>query len=634
MINASALSLQRGGKTLLEDCQFAVFPGHKVGIVGRNGTGKSSLFALLKGEISSDQGTLQFPADWRLASVAQETPALDQAAIEYVIDGDAPFRDIQRQLAIAEAENDGAKVGELHGEMDAIGGYQIQARAASLMAGLGFTSEQLSTPVSAFSGGWRMRLNLAQALISRADLLLLDEPTNHLDVDAIYWLESWLKSFAGTVMVISHDRDFLDNVVGQILHLSHHQLTSYSGGYSAFEAQYAEQLAQQQSAYQKAQAMRQHLQSYVDRFRYKASKARQAQSRLKAIERLNVQAPIAAESGLQFQFRAADQLPNPLMQLRDVKVGYGDTTILHQIKLNLVPGTRMGLLGKNGAGKSTLIKLLAQQLAPQAGECVPSKGLKLGYFSQHQLEILDMQASPLQHVRRLDSQLSEQAGRDYLGQFGFSGEMATGSIAHFSGGEKARLALALVVYQKPNLLLLDEPTNHLDLSMREALIHALQSYEGALILVSHDRHLLRTCVDEFYRVADGTVEYFDGDLDAYQQWLQQPISTPSEAPTEASPKTDRKAQKRLEAEFRKKTQPLRRQATEQEQQMARLAEALQTVETELADQSIYHSDQKPRLQRTLEQQRSLQQALAEAEEQWLAAEERLQEMQAEFESQQ
>ena len=627
MIRAEAITLLRGGDVLFEDSDLQVFPGHRVGLVGRNGCGKSSLFAMLRGELSADSGNIHLPADWRIASVAQDTPALDKSAIDYVMDGDTEFRQLEAQLAQAESDNNGEAIAHCHDKLASIGAYDIQPRTASLMAGLGFTQEQLQQPVKAFSGGWRMRLNLAQVLIARADLMLLDEPTNHLDVDAIFWLESWLKQYDGTLLLISHDRDFLDSVTTDITHIEHKKLNSYRGNYSQFERQRAEHMAQQQSEYEKAQVMRQHLQAYVDRFRYKASKAKQAQSRLKAIEKLPNQAPLRAESGIDFHFLTPEKLPNPLLTLRDAKAGYGDTTILEQIKLNLVPGTRLGLLGRNGAGKSTLIKLLAGELEPMAGERLVNPGLSIGYFAQHQLETLDLAATALLHLQRIDKQATEQKLRDFLGNFGFSGDQATRSVEPMSGGEKARLALALIIYQRPNLLLLDEPTNHLDLGLRDALVAALQEYEGALIVVSHDRHLLRTTVDEFCLVADGKAETFDGDLDAYHDWLQQQAANDKRSEQPATrQRDDRKQQKRKEAEARQKTKPLRQQIEKAEKNIHSLELTLADIHEQLSDSSLYDDANKAKLQKLLDQQAQAQKDLQQQENLWMTAEEELAEL--------
>ncbi|CAI8156448.1 MAG: putative ABC transporter ATP-binding protein YheS [Pseudidiomarina mangrovi] len=499
-----------------------------------------------------------------------------------------------------------------------------------MLDGLGFSQEQINQPVAAFSGGWRMRLNLAQALIARADLLLLDEPTNHLDVDAIFWLEDWLKRFPGTLIVISHDRDFLDAVAEQIIHIDHQTATSYSGNYSSFERQLSERLAQQQAQFDKEQAQRKHLQAYIDRFRYKASKARQAQSRIKALERLTSAAPLLAESGFQFSFREPLALPNPLLTLARVQAGYGDKVVLRDIKFNLVPGSRIGLLGRNGAGKSTLVKLLAGELKAQAGVLELSSGVRLGYFAQHQLELLDVNASPLLHLQRLDEQASEQQLRDFIGGFGFSGDQALSQVGPMSGGEKARLVLALIVYQRPNLLLLDEPTNHLDSTMREALVYALQDYQGAMVIVSHDRHLLRTTVDEFYLVANQQVQPFAGDLDDYHDWLKQHVAQPlltSAAQNANAP--SRKDEKREAAQRRQALKPLKDALQKAEQTMTKHEQALAVVTAQLGDNDIYHADRKAQLTQLLAQQAQLQQQLEQAELVWMDAAEALQQAEAE-----
>lgn len=625
MISIRGMALMRGGNVLLQNTDITIFPGHHVGVVGRNGTGKSSLFALLRGELQVEQGECDVPKQWRIASVKQETPGLDQAALDYVLDGDTELRALEDQLKQAEEQDDGHAIGRLHDQLATIGAYEAPARAASLLAGLGFSDEQFQQPVKAFSGGWRMRLNLAQALIARADLLLLDEPTNHLDVDAIFWLEDWLQRFPGTLLLISHDRDFIDAVCQQIIHIEQQTATSYNGNYSSFERQYAEQIAQQQAQFEKEQAQRKHLQKYIDRFRYKASKAKQAQSRIKALERLSASAPLVANSQFQFQFRPPEQLPNPLLTLDEVQAGYGDTVILQSIKFNLVPGSRIGLLGRNGAGKSTLVKLLAGELKPQQGSLQLNSGIKLGYFAQHQLELLDSNATPIQHIQRLNAQATEHQLRDFLGSFGFSGDQATRRVAPMSGGEKARLVLAIIVYQKPNLLLLDEPTNHLDSVMREALVYALQDFEGAMVIVSHDRHLLRTTVDEFFLVANAQVQPFDGDLDAYHEWLQSQQKTsvqPQENPS--APKLDRKAEKREAAERRQRLKPFKDAVAKYEKEVHKHEQALAKINDKLADDSLYDAENKPQLTELLQQQATLQQALGQAEEQWMAAEEALQ----------
>lgn len=634
MIVFSSLQIRRGTRVLLDNATVTVNPGQKVGLVGKNGCGKSTLLALLKGEIAADGGSYTFPSNWALAWVNQETPALDVPAIEYVIDGDREFRQLESELQLANDNNDGHAIAILHGKLDAIDAWTIGSRAASLLHGLGFSNEQQQNPVRAFSGGWRMRLNLAQSLVCRSDLLLLDEPTNHLDLDAVIWLERWLKSYPGTLILISHDRDFLDPIIGKILHIEQQTINEYSGNYSSFERQRSTKLAQQQSLYQHQQEKVAHLQSYIDRFRAKASKAKQAQSRIKMLERMELIAPAHVDNPFSFSFCEPESLPNPLLRMEKVSAGYGDKVILQSIKLNPVPGSRIGLLGRNGAGKSTLIKLLAGTLEPLSGEIGLAKGIKLGYFAQHQLEFLRADESPLQHLSRIAPRVSEQQLRDYLGGFGFQGDTVSEVTARFSGGEKARLVLALIVWQRPNLLLLDEPTNHLDLDMRQALTEALIDFAGALVVVSHDRHLLRSTTDDLYLVHDGQVEPFAGDLDDYQQWLSD-----LQKQQDAAPKQDngnsaqaRKNQKRREAEFRSQTQPLRKQIAKLEQQMDKLAAELATVEQQLADPALYDISWKAQLTECLQKQTQTKSALEETEMIWLETLQQLEQLTQAFES--
>ncbi|WP_422529187.1 ABC transporter ATP-binding protein [Serratia fonticola] len=637
MIVFSSLQIRRGTRVLLDNATATVNPGQKVGLVGKNGCGKSTLLALLKGEIAADGGSYTFPNNWALAWVNQETPALEVPAIEYVIDGDREFRQLEAELQVANDNNDGHAIATLHGKLDALDAWTIRSRAASLLHGLGFTNEQLQSPVRAFSGGWRMRLNLAQALVCRSDLLLLDEPTNHLDLDAVIWLERWLKSYQGTLVLISHDRDFLDPIVDKILHIENETINEYTGNYSSFERQRVTKLAQQQSLYQSQQEKVAHLQSYIDRFRAQATKAKQAQSRIKMLERMELIAPAHVDNPFTFSFRQPESLPNPLLRMEKVSAGYGDKVILQSIKLNLVPGSRIGLLGRNGAGKSTLIKMLAGTLEPLSGEIGLAKGIKLGYFAQHQLEFLRADESPLQHLSRIAPRVLEQQLRDYLGGFGFQGDKVTEITERFSGGEKARLVLALIVWQRPNLLLLDEPTNHLDLDMRQALTEALIDFEGALVVVSHDRHLLRSTTDDLYLVHDGQVEQFEGDLDDYQQWLSD--LQKQQAQQDAAPKQDngnsaqaRKDQKRREAEFRTQTQPLRKQIAKLEQQMDKLSAELAAVEEQLADSALYDISRKADLTACLQKQSQAKSALEETEMTWLDAQEQLETLTQAFES--
>ncbi|MBZ6067947.1 ABC transporter ATP-binding protein [Aeromonas schubertii] len=634
MIVASEVELIRGGRKLLDGASATIHPGHKVGLVGKNGCGKSTFFALIRGELTLDAGSCSVPSGWQIAGVAQETPALECSALDYVIDGDREYRALEARLKAAEAADDGMQVAELHGQLDTIGAWSIRARAAELLHGLGFGDEQLASPVRSFSGGWRMRLNLAQALLCRSDLLLLDEPTNHLDLDAVIWLEKWLKSYQGTLILISHDRDFLDAVVGRIIHIENGRLNEYTGGYSDFELQRAEQLAQQQSMFEKQQREIAHMQSYVDRFRYKASKARQAQSRLKAMERMEKILPAHADSEFSFEFRDPAALPTPLIAMENLSAGYGDKVILEKIKLNLVPGSRIGLLGRNGAGKSTFIKMLAGSNAPLSGKLEVSAGVSIGYFAQHQLETLRLDDSPLDHLVRLAPDKPEQELRNYLGSFGFHGDKALDKVAPFSGGEKARLVLALITWQRPNLLLLDEPTNHLDLEMRHALTLALQGFEGAMVVVSHDRHLLRTTTDDFYLVHGGRVEAFDGDLDDYHKWLgeqdKEASARPADAPASANSALARKDQKRREAEFRQATRPLRQKLEKLEASMEKLQGKLGEIESQLADPAIYEESAKGRLSALLKSQGPLKEELEGVELEWMSLSEELETMEQAF----
>ena len=630
MIVFSSLQIRRGVRVLLDNATATINPGQKVGLVGKNGCGKSTLLALLKNEISADGGNFTYPGNWQLAWVNQETPALSEPALDYVIDGDREYRKLEAELNAANERNDGHAIATVHGKLDAIDAWTIRSRASSLLHGLGFSNEQLERPVSDFSGGWRMRLNLAQALICRSDLLLLDEPTNHLDLDAVIWLEKWLKSYQGTLILISHDRDFLDPVVDKIIHIEQQNMFEYTGNYSSFERQRATRLAQQQAMYESQQQRVAHLQSFVDRFKAKASKAKQAQSRIKMLERMEMIAPAHVDNPFHFSFREPESLPNPLLKMEKVSAGYGDRIILDSIKLNLVPGSRIGLLGRNGAGKSTLIKLLAGELNPVSGEIGLAKGIKLGYFAQHQLEFLRADESPIQHLARLAPQEMEQKLRDYLGGFGFQGDKVTENTERFSGGEKARLVLALIVWQRPNLLLLDEPTNHLDLDMRQALTEALIEFEGALVVVSHDRHLIRSTTDDLYLVHDGKVEPFDGDLEDYQQWLtdvQKQENQPEEPTKEnANSAQARKDQKRREAELRTQTQPLRKEIARLEKEMEKLNATLAAVEEKLGDSGLYDQSRKAELTDCLQTQAKTKSNLEECEMAWLDAQEQLEAM--------
>lgn len=641
MIQISELTLMRGTKELLEKASATIYPGHKVGLIGANGCGKSSLFALLRGELHPDSGDCQLPKNWQIVSVAQETPASSRTALDYVVDGNLHYRQLEKQLAQAEAEHDGEKIALIHGQLEHAGAYDMESRASVILAGLGFSHEKIQNPVSDFSGGWRMRLNLAQALLCHSDLLLLDEPTNHLDLDAVIWLERWLSRYTGTLILISHDKSFLDSTVGEIVSVEHQKLISYTGNYAAFEKQRAERLRLQDLEFQKQQAKVAHLESFINRFKAKASKAKQAQSRIKQLEKMEDLLPAHAQSQFSFEFFMPPKLPNPLVKMEEVKVGYDETVIIDSLHLNLVPGSRIGLLGRNGAGKSTLIKLLANEKKPMSGDYMTSAGLRIGYFAQHQLEFLRPDDSAIDHLFRLDKTATEQTLRDYLGGFGFHGEQALGKVAPMSGGEKARLVLALLVYQKPNLLLLDEPTNHLDLEMRHALNMALQSFEGAMVLVSHDRFLLSSVCDDFYLVDSGKVQAFNGDLDDYRNWLLKDASASksenknnnSSTQSVETPKVDRKLQKRLEAEFRQQTSGLRKTVEASEKKMQSLTQVLEKLETSLADPDLYTEENKAKMKQLLGEQADAKGQLEDVEMNWLDAQEQLEAKKTEFEEQ-
>jgi len=634
MIRLQNLTLQRGPQRLLEGAELTLHAGQKVGLIGANGAGKSSLFALLRGELGPDAGDCQIPPDWRIAHMRQEVDDLTRPAVAYVLDGDQQLRAIQAQLEVAELGHDGVALARLHGELDAAGGYTADSRARKLLAGLGFASEQMELAVGSFSGGWRMRLNLAQALMCPSDLLLLDEPTNHLDLDAILWLEDWLKSYPGTLLLISHDRDFLDAVVEHVAHLEQQKLTLYRGGYSAFERARAERLAQQQQAFEKQQAQRAHMESFIRRFKAQATKARQAQSRIKALERLEELAPAHVDSPFDFRFREADKVSSPLLDMAEVSLGYGSRTVLAKVKLQLVPGARIGLLGPNGAGKSTLIKTLAGELEPLGGRLQRGENLAIGYFAQHQLDSLDPKASPLLHLQRLAATEREQVLRDFLGGFDFRGARCDEPVVNFSGGEKARLALALIAWEKPNLLLLDEPTNHLDLEMRLALTMALQDFEGAVLVVSHDRHLLKSTTDEFLLVADGHIQAFDGDLEDYARWLLEFRSrqqAPQQQEDEPLDRTDKRAQRQAAAALRQQLAPFRKKAELLEKALGELHASLAVVEARLADSALYEAARKEELRLALAEQAQLKVRESELEEQWLEALETLESLQQQLE---
>jgi ATP-binding cassette subfamily F protein 3 len=619
MITLSNIVLRRGPHILLENINWTIYHKQHIGIIGANGCGKSSLFAMLLGQLQADGGDFDMPRQLRVGHVAQETPALAKSALEFVLDGDEELRHLESELLQAEHDNDGEKIGALHQRMSEIDGYSAIARAAQLMDGLGFQHHEQQKPVSAFSGGWRVRLNLAHTLMSRADILLLDEPTNHLDLDAVLWLEQWLKKFPGTLLIISHDRDFLDSIVDHIAHIQNKNMKLYAGNYSAFERQLAAHLMLQQAAFEKQQRQIAHLQSFVDRFKAKASKARQAQSRMKALDRMEVVSAVQINSPFQFHFREPKNYPTPLIALEDVSIGYQDNIILPHVNFSISPKDRIGLLGPNGAGKSTFIKLLAGQTQPSTGTYTAGNGLKIGYFAQHQIDHLELQATPLQHLKKLAPTTREADLRSYLGSFGFSGNRVLEAVENFSGGEKSRLALALLIWQQPNLLLLDEPTNHLDMEMRNALSMALQEYEGAMIIVSHDRFLVRSTVDQLMIIAAGKLSSFEGDLDDYQDWLMNFRRENNSAPPTEKTGMSRKEQRQQNAQERNQRQPLLANIKKLENELDKLQKQATSLELILADETLYEEVNKTKLQDYLRQQATLKQHLETVEQDWLTA---------------
>nr|WP_275299329.1 ATP-binding cassette domain-containing protein [Achromobacter xylosoxidans] len=624
------MTLRRGTKVLLDDAEFVVHPGERVGIVGKNGAGKSSLFALLTGALDLDAGNLALPAGWRIASVEQELHADDRPAREFVIDGDTPLRALQARRAEL-TDDQGTQIAEVEAALVEAGAWSAASRAEQLLAGLGFKPAEWAQPVASFSGGWRMRLALARALMAPSELLLLDEPTNHLDLDAMLWLEKWLAAYPGTVMLISHDTEFLDAVAKSILHFDHAKLVRYRGGYGDFLTQRAERLRQTNIAYERQTREAARLQGFIDRFKAKASKAKQAQSRVKALARMQVLAPLHAEAGIDIRIPSPEQVPDPLLTLEHLSAGYtdaagNDVPILRDVTLMVRAGSRVGVLGANGAGKSTLIKTLAEELPVQAGERRASRGLAIGYFHQHQLDMLDVDSTPLAHLARLSPETREQELRNYLGGFGFSGDTVNSKVGPMSGGEKARLALSLIVWQKPNLLLLDEPSNHLDVETREALAAALAEFGGSMLLVSHDRHLLRTTVDSFWIVADGAVREFDGDLEDYRDWLAaRNAGERAEAARENAENgeavVDRKAQRRAEAEQRQRLsalrKPLEAKLAKVEAEMEKLRAKLQALDAVIADPDLYSDARRAERQKVMAEHGEHGKRMETLEEQWL-----------------
>ncbi len=638
MIRIDHLTLMRGARVLLDDVSLMIHDRQRVGFIGANGSGKTSLFALLRGELLAEKGDVFMPTNTVMAHVAQETPSGEISALDYVMNGDAELREVETALTRLQqttqhSEQEGQELAEWHHRYEAIGGYGAKARASELLAGLGFAHEEHENPVNAFSGGWRMRLNLAQALMCRSDILLLDEPTNHLDLDAVMWLEEWLRRYPGTLLLITHDRDFLDNIVNVIVHFDQCQLKTYRGNYAQFEHERAATLAVQQAAHEKQQRTMAHLQHFVDRFRYKATKAKQAQSRLKQLEKMTRIAAAHVDSPFSFAFAPSDSHARQLVRLEQATLGYENQgkrhVVLNHVECAILSDTRIGLLGVNGAGKSTLIKSLTARLPLLGGERHSARDLRIGYFAQHQLDTLDSESSALEHMQRLDSNAREQALRNFLGGFAFRGDQVTQPVATFSGGERARLALALIVYQKPQMLILDEPTNHLDIDMREALTEALQAFNGALIVVAHDRYLLSATVDTFWLVEHGKVAPFDGDLEDYRQHTLSRTTwhdaEEKNEPAKAHEKTseERKAQKRQQAEQRQQRAPLLKKQKTMEEKMARLTEQKNALENWLASPEAYQEENKTRLTESLAQQRELAQEIQELEHAWLELEETL-----------
>ncbi|NIC42759.1 ABC-F family ATP-binding cassette domain-containing protein [Aquabacterium sp. A08] len=650
MITLRNVTLRRGTKVVLDQATVTINPGEKAALVGRNGAGKSSLFALLQGQLHEDGGDFHWPRQWQLAQVAQDMPETDQPCTAFVIEGDTRLLTAQREVAQAEASGDGYAIAHAHTALHDAGAHDAPARAQALLLGLGFQVHELERPVNSFSGGWRMRLQLARALMCPSDLLMLDEPTNHLDLDALVWLESWLKRYEGTLLVISHDREFLDAVTQVTLHIDHGQLTRYGGNYSRFEDMRAEQMGQQQAAFARQQDKIAHLQKFIDRFKAKATKAKQAQSRVKALERMEKIAPVLADADFSFEFQEPAQLPNPMLNLRDAAFGYraegGDTVIVRDVTRSVQAGQRLGILGANGQGKSTFVKTVARALPLLGGTCTEGKGLNIGYFAQQELDVLHLDDSPLAHMVRLAREAEaagtltgqstrEQDLRNFLGSFQFSGDMVQQAVGTMSGGEKARLVLCMIVWQRPNLLLLDEPTNHLDLATREALAVALNEFEGTVMLVSHDRALLRSVCDEFWLVSHGGIAPFDGDLDDYQRYLldvakqkreaaqtaaaagaQASGTAPTAASAPAAPRINPGEQRKLEAQRR---QQLAEQLKPHKKQRDALEQRLATLQ---AEQAGLHA----RLQGNLtpaelaeagKRLKALDDDLAETEERWL-----------------
>ena len=624
MISLNNVVLMRGTQVLLDDVSLMLRGGQRTGIIGRNGSGKTSLFKALSHEIPIEQGAIEMPNGLRSSTMSQETPGSSRSALEFVIDAHTEYRRIEQALAEAEERHDHDALARLHSELEDIDGYDITHRAEQLLSGLSFSKDMYTQPISSFSGGWRVRLNLAAALMCPSDLLMLDEPTNHLDLEATVWLEQWLQRYQGTLLLISHDRTFLDSVIDQVVSFEGQKLIAYSGNYSAYEKLRAERMALQQALYEKQQKRRSEIEAFVRRFRAKASKATQAQSRLKELNRMQEIAPAHIDSPFSFHFPELDHLPDFLMQVEDLAIGFG-SPLVSDINLGIRSDTRIGLLGFNGSGKSTLLKVLAGQLKKLGGEITPARKLRVGYFAQHQVDELNQEATPFELIQKLERKAHAQEIRNYLGGFDFRGERIDEKIKIFSGGEKARLALAKVVWEQPNLLLMDEPTNHLDLDMVHALTVALQEYAGALIIVSHDRHLLSNTVDEFYSIHQGVFAEFRGDLNDYEKWLAKQVATDTTAEPDKAPpeKLDKKQQRQQAAARREQLAPLKKREKTLEREIEQCQQELDRLEEKLADAALYEEANKSRLTTLLQQQGDLKSRLARSEQDWFELQEQL-----------
>lgn len=627
--------IMRGSQILLRDVSLVLHKGQRTGVIGKNGCGKTSLFRVLDGELPVEEGELFIPANLRIASMAQETPGMGRSALEFVLDAHQEFRRLERAIQQAEEEGDDNKLAHLHSDFDAIDAYDINHRAETLLSGLGFSTDEFRKPVSNFSGGWRVRLNLAAALMCPSDLLLLDEPSNHLDLEATVWLEQWLQQYQGTLLMISHDRTFLDSVIDNVVSFEGKNLEIYKGNYSAYEKQKAERLALQQAMYDKQQRRRSEIESFVRRFRYKESRAKQAQSRLKELNRMQDIAPAHIDSDFRFQFPDPGTLPSYLLQLEKLAIGF-DQPLVKNITLSIRSESRIGLLGFNGSGKSTLLKVLSGQLQSMDGEIIESKKLRIGYFAQHQVDELDPQASPMKLLQKVDERCTEQEIRNFLGGFDFRGTRVDEKIGIFSGGEKARLALAKIAWQKPNLLLLDEPTNHLDLEMVHALSVALQEFQGSMVIVSHDRHLLGNTVDEFYSIHKGVFSEFDGDLADYEKWLSQQAKLDTMSnfiqsevvgveTLDIDAKLDKKEKRQQAAAMRQRLAPLRAKEKQLDRQMEKVGKRLKEMEEFLADESLYQESNKAKLAGLLQEQGELRSQQVASEQQWLEVQEEIEE---------